>query len=127
MELNVITGTIVDAAFRVHRALGPGLMETAYRACLVHELRKRGLTVETEVRLPIAYDGIRLDVGYRIDLLVEDTVIVELKAVTRVLPIHEAQLLSYLRLCDRRVGLLINFHVVRFRDGVRRMVNNAPE
>ena len=123
METNDITGQIIDAAMKVHTALGPGLLESAYEACLVHELRKRGLKVDVQLELPIEYDGVRLDVGYRIDLMVEDTVIVELKAVSEIQPIHEAQLLSYLKLSKRKIGLLINFHVLRLKDGIKRMAN----
>ncbi|RRR69923.1 MAG: GxxExxY protein [Candidatus Viridilinea halotolerans] len=123
MELNQISGQIVDAAIKVHTALGPGLLESAYEVCLAHELRKRGLKVHTQVLLPVVYDGVEIDAGYRLDLLVEDAVIVELKAVTKVLPIHEAQLLSYLKLSGCKVGLLINFHVLHLKDGIKRMVN----
>jgi len=123
MEINLITGEIVQAAIKVHSALGPGLLESAYKACLSHELRKRDLRVAVERPIPIAYDGIEIDVGYRIDLLVEELVIVELKSVTRVLPLHEAQLLAYLKLSGRPVGLLINFNVPRLVEGIRRMVN----
>ena len=114
---------MVDAAFRVHSALGPGLLESAYAACLAHELRSRGREVRTQVSLPIEYAGIRIDTGYRIDLLVDDIVVVELKAVVKMLPIHDAQLLSYLKLSRRTAGLLINFHEVRLKDGIKRMVN----
>jgi len=123
-EIDWRTGQVVDGAIRVHSALGPGLLESAYEACLAHELRKRGLGVRTQVPLPIVYDGVRIDLGYRIDLLVDDAVVVELKAITRLHPIHEAQLLSYLKLSGHRVGLLINFHSLHLRDGIRRMVNN---
>ena len=104
--------------------LGPGLLESAYKPCLAYELRKRGLKVQTEVELPIVYDSVRVAVGYRIDQLVEDSVIVELKAVTRVLKVHDAQLLSHLKLSGMKLGFRINFHVVRLKDGIRRMVNN---
>lgn len=124
MELNDITGEIVDAAIKVHKALGPGLLESAYKTCLAYELRKRGLKVETEVAVPIFYDGVVIDVGYRMDLLVEDQVPVELKAVSEIIPIFKAQLLSHLKLSDKRVGLLINFHVELLKDGIVRMVNN---
>ncbi len=127
MEINDITGQIIDAAMKVHTALGPGLLESAYEACLAHELRKRGLNVQVQVVLPIEYDGIRLDAGYRIDLLVENVVIVELKAVEKMNPIFEAQLLSYLKLRKLEVGLLINFHVPRLKDGLKRIVNNYKE
>src|SRR5262249_25116156 len=109
MDLNQISGSIVDAAMKVHTALGPGLLESAYEACLGDELRKRGLQVQSQVALPVTYDGIKIDIGYRIDLLVEESVVVELKAVEKFAPIHEAQLLSYLKLSGLRLGLLINF------------------
>jgi GxxExxY protein len=123
MELNHISGQIVDAALKVHRATGPGLLEGVYETCLSHELRGRGLVVVTQLAMPVVYDGIRIDAGYRLDLLVNDSVIVELKACSKVLPIHEAQLLSYLRLSGHKLGLLINFHEVRLRDGITRLVN----
>ena len=123
MNINDVSGTVVDAAMRVHTALGPGLLESAYEACLQHELRKRGLNVQTQVPLPVSYDGIAIDAGYRVDLLVEDAVIVELKAVDKIAPIHEAQLLSYLKISGRRLGLLINFHTLHLKDGIKRMVN----
>lgn len=123
-ELNEISGKIIEFAIRVHSALGPGMLEGAYEICLMHELVSNGLKVESQVTLPIIYNGIRLDAGYRIDLLVEDSVIVELKAIDRLMPVHEAQLLSYLRMSDRRLGLLINFNVKLLRDGLRRVVNN---
>jgi len=122
MELNEISGEIVGAAIKVHSALGPGLLESAYRACLRRELSKQGLRSDVEVVLPLTYDGLTIDIGYRLDLLVEDAVIVELKTVRKLLPVHQAQLLSYLRLSKRRLGLLINFNVYRLLDGVKRMV-----
>ena len=127
MEINDITGQIIDAAMKVHSALGPGLLESAYEACLAHELRKRGLNVQTQVVLPIEYDGVTLDAGYRIDLLVEESVIVELKAVEKMNSIFVAQLLSYLKLSRLEVGILINFHVPRLKDGLKRIVNNYRE
>jgi len=123
MELNEISGTVVNAAMKVHSVLGPGLLENAYEACLLHDLKKHGVDVRSQVALPVHYDGEVIDIGYRLDLLVENKVIVELKAVEKVLPIHEAQLLSYLRLSDKRLGLLINFNVLHLKDGIRRMVN----
>jgi len=123
MDLNKISGVIVDSAMKVHTALGAGLLESTYEICLIHELRKRRYNVESQLALPVVYDGIKLDAGYRIDLLVENAVIVELKAVERFLPIHEAQLLSYLKLSDKRLGLLINFNVVHLKNGLRRIVN----
>lgn len=114
---------VVDAAIKVHTALGPGLLESAYQACMVVALRNRGLFVEEQVPMPITFEGIRIDVGYRLDILVEREVMVELKAITKVLPIHHAQLLSYLRLGGQHIGLLLNFHVPRMRDGIMRIAN----
>jgi GxxExxY protein len=124
MNPNEVSGQVVDAAMKVHTALGPGLLESAYEGCLAYELRKRGLKVGTQVGLPVVYEGVNIEVGYRIDLLVEDLVIVELKAVDKVAPIHEAQLLTYLKLSGKRLGLLINFNVVHLKDGLKRMVRN---
>lgn len=124
MELNQISGKIIECSIKVHRALGPGMLESAYEACLFYELHKAGLKVEKQKMLPINYDGVKIDAGYRIDLLVEDEVIVELKAVEKVHPIHKAQLLSYLKLSNKKLGLLINFNVKLLKDGVERVVNN---
>jgi GxxExxY protein len=121
-EVNRIAKEVVDAAFAVHSNLGPGLLESVYEACLAHELRKSGLAVQSQVELPIEYDGIRLDAGLRLDLLVENSVIVELKAVEAILPVHTAQVLTYLKLTGHRLGLLINFNVPLIRDGIKRMV-----
>ena len=123
MQTNDITGQIVDAAMNVHTALGPGLLENAYEACLAHELKKRGLEVERQKELPIQYDGQTIDAGYRLDLLVDNTVIVELKAVADIAPIHHAQIISYLKLGKKPVGLLINFNVQRLKDGIKRFAN----
>ncbi len=125
MEANVVSGAVVSSAIAVHTALGPGLLESAYSSCLVHELRVRGIRVEVQVPLPIVYRGERIEAGYRLDLIAERLVVVELKAVTKLLPIHEAQLLSYLRLSGHQVGLLLNFHVARMKDGIRRMVDSS--
>ena len=122
-ELNVRTGHVVSAAMEVHGWLGPRCLEGAYQACLAYELRTRNLDVREQVPLPIQYKGVRVAVGYRIDLLVDDEVIVELKTVSAFQPVHDAQLLSYLIMSGRRVGLLINFHEAQLRDGIRRMVN----
>jgi GxxExxY protein len=122
-HVNQISGAVVDAALKVHSQLGPGLLESAYKACLARELRKRGFHVAAEVGLPLVYEGEKLELGYRIDLLVEDLVIVEIKCVDGIHPVHEAQLLSYLRLSGKSVGLLINFHVARLKEGIKRMVN----
>ncbi len=123
MEINEITGQIVDAAMKVHTKLGPGLLESAYEACLAYELRQRGLQVATQVSLPISYEDVQLDAGYRIDLLVESQVIVELKAVEKMIPLYDAQLLSYLKISGNKIGLLINFNVMRLKDGIKRMAN----
>jgi GxxExxY protein len=126
VDNNAITSEVIGAAIRVHSWLGPGLLEHAYRACLAQELVERGLRVKVEVPVPLNYRGISIDVGYRADLLVEDAVLVELKAIERMIPLHEAQALSYLRLGGWAVGLLINFNVLRLRDGIRRIVNQVP-
>jgi GxxExxY protein len=120
---NQITETIIGAAMQVHSALGPGLLESAYEACLAFELADRGLKVETQKPLPLVYRSVHLDCGYRLDLLVEDAVIVELKAIDAITDIHLAQLLSYLKLSGCKVGLLINFNVRSLRDGIRRVAN----
>ena len=120
---NELSKNILDAAFRVHTALGPGLLESAYEACLAYELRAEGLNVLTQVPLPLVYREVKLEVGYRLDLLVEDLVIVEVKSVDALAVIHQAQLISYLKLSGKRLGLLINFNTVRLKDGIKRMVN----
>lgn len=121
-----ITGEIIGTAIEVHRLLGPGLLESTYQSCLAWELRARGLDVVAQKPLPVIYKGNRIDCGYRIDLLVEGDVIVEIKSVQRIDRIHEAQVLSYLRLSGCRVGLLVNFNVRYLRDGIRRLVNEYP-
>jgi GxxExxY protein len=126
-DINKITEQIIGSAISVHRALGPGLLESAYEACLVHELRDRGLEVAQQKSLPLAYKGVTLDCGYRLDLEVEGLVIVEVKSVDQLAPIHQAQLLSYLRLSGLSVGLLINFNVTVLKNGIVRMVNNLNE
>ena len=126
-SLNRITEKIIGAAIEVHRALGPGLLESAYEACLVFELIERGLEVEQQKPLPVVYRDVKLDCAYRLDLLVEEKVIVEIKAVDRLAPIHQAQMLSYLKLSGCKVGLLINFNVKMLKDGVRRIVNDFPD
>jgi len=124
VEINDISGQVIDAAMKVHKALGPGLLESAYQACLAYELRKRGLSVIIQVPLPIVYEEVHLEVGYRMDLVVEDVVLVELKAVESIAPIHKAQLISYLKLSGHKVGLLINFNVELLKQGVTRLVNH---
>jgi len=126
-ELNRITEQIIGAAITVHRALGPGLLESAYEACLAFELVERDLAVERQKPVPLVYKGVELDCGYRIDLLVAEAVIVEVKAVERLMPIHTAQLLSYLKLSSLQVGLLLNFNVKVLKEGIRRVVNDFPE
>jgi GxxExxY protein len=120
-ESGTITGKIIGAAIDVHRALGPGLLESAYEVCLIYELRLRKLKVESQKAIPIFYKDVMLDCGYRVDLIVENQVIVEIKSVSSLTSIHEAQLLSYLKLSDCRIGLLINFNVKFLREGIRRM------
>ena len=121
-DIEEVASHIVDSAIRVHTALGPGLLESAYQRCLVHELRKRGLRTENELSLPIEYDGIKIDAGYRVDMRVEECILVENKAVEQLLPIHEAQLLTYLKLSGCTLGFLLNWKVKRMKDGIRRMV-----
>lgn len=123
MELREVSGVIVGSAMKVHSALGPGLFESAYQVCMLLELRQHGLHVESEVPIGINYSGQQIELGYRVDLLVERQIVVELKAVTKLLPVHQAQLLSYLRLGGFQVGLLLNFHVPRMKDGIIRMCN----
>lgn len=120
--VNDVTRVIVGAAIDVHRALGPGLLETAYEECLCHELELRRIPFERQRALPVSYKGVRLECGYRLDLVVADLVVVELKAVDVLLPVHEAQLITYLRLGGWKVGLLINFNVPVLRQGIRRRV-----
>ena len=127
MDFNKTTETIIGAAIEVHRHLGPGLLESTYEACLAYELTERGLKLERQKVLPVKYREILLDCGYRIDLLVENSVIVELKAVERLEAIHEAQLLSYLKLSGVPIGLPLNFNVIELRRGIRRLVNNLKE
>ena len=127
MDVDRVTAAIVDSAMKVHSALGPGLLESVYEKCLKHELTKRGFKVESQLWLPVVYDGVQVEGGYKVDLLVEIAVIIELKVVEKILEVHKAQLLSYLKSGDKSVGLLINFNVVHLRDGIRRLVNNYPE
>ena len=124
MKTNELTHEIIGAAMKVHSVLGPGLLESAYRACLCHELSLRGLRWEKELPVPIHYLGLILEVGYRLDILVEDVVVVEVKAVSQTKEVHEQQLLSHLTMGRKSVGLLINFHVPHLRQGIKRMVNN---
>jgi GxxExxY protein len=122
VEINRVTGTVIGAAIEVHRALGPGLLESAYEECLCRELSLRKIPFERQRSLPVKYKGVSLDCGYRLDLLVADQVVVEVKAVEKLLPIHEAQLLTYLRLGGWKAGLLLNFNVPALKRGIRRLV-----
>ena len=126
-KIDKISETIIGGAIAVHRALGPGLLESAYEACLGYELIDRGLSVERQKALPVKYRGVNLDCGYRIDLLVEKIIIIELKAVEKIDPIHKAQLLSYLKLSGCKLGLLINFNVRMLKSGIHRIVLNLEE
>ena len=122
MSPNEISHEIIKAALKVHSALGPGLLESAYRGCLAYELRKAGFRVETEVLLPVVYDGVKMDFGYRIDMLVNDLVIVELKSAEEISRVHVAQTLSYMKLSRKQLGLIINFNVLHLKDGLKRLV-----
>ncbi|HKH98290.1 MAG TPA: GxxExxY protein [Candidatus Sulfotelmatobacter sp.] len=126
-RLDEISHRIIGAAIEVHRHLGPGLLESAYQSCLAFELKQLGLKVEEQKTLPVVYKQVKLDCGYRLDMVVEDEIIVEIKAIEKLLPIHEAQLLSYLRLAKKRVGLLMNFHVPVLKNGLKRIVNEFPD
>jgi GxxExxY protein len=121
-QVEKLATDVVDAAFKVHKSLGPGLLESVYEACLTHELRLRGHQVRTQVPVPITYEGVTLDAALRIDVLIDDQLIVELKAVDALLPVYEAQLLTYLKLTGKRLGLLINFNVPVIRNGIRRII-----
>ncbi|HEV8262816.1 MAG TPA: GxxExxY protein [Burkholderiales bacterium] len=123
MSENEIGEIVLGCAIKVHTALGPGFLESTYEACLIHELAKSGLKADRQVALPVVYDGVQLDAGYRIDVLVASLVVVELKVAERILPLHSAQLLSYLKLSGKRLGYLLNFNVVHMRQGIKRVVN----
>src|SRR5262249_51576417 len=123
-HLNQITSIVIDTAINVHASLGPGLLESVYEAVLTHELRKRGLHVQTQLPVPVIWDEVQLEVGFRADMLVEGSVVLELKSVELVAPVHKKMLLTYIRLMDKRVGLLMNFGAEVMRDGITRIVNN---
>jgi len=127
MHLNEVSRRVTGACIEIHRGLGPGLLESAYEECLCHGLSLQGLAFARQKSLPVAYKGIRLDCGYRVDVLVEGELIIELKTVPELLPVHEAQLLTYLKLSGLRLGLLVNFHVSLLKNGIKRIVNNLPE
>ncbi len=122
MDINDITHEILDSAYKIHSKLGPGLLESAYKACIVYELRKKGLKVEVEKPLPLIYEEVKLECGYRIDIFVEDQVVVELKTVEAFTDVHTAQVLTYLKLSESKVGLLINFYVKSLKDGIKRLI-----
>ena len=126
MDFDSLSNKVLKAAFKVHTVLGPGLFEEVYKASLAQELRKAGLKVASEVGLPVNYDGVKLDIGYRIDLLVEESLIVELKSVQQLMELHKAQLLTYLKLANKEVGLLLNFNTPHLKQGIVRMVNSLP-
>jgi len=125
MEINELSGVVIDAAMKVHTALGAGLFEHPYKVCLRHELAKRGIEVRSEVTLPVVYDGITIDIGYRLDLLVEDALIVELKAVEQITSLHRALLLTYLKLTKKSLGLIINFNTPHLKNGILRLINSS--
>jgi GxxExxY protein len=123
MDENAVSREVVDSALKVHSALGCGLLESVYETCLAYELTRRGMAVRKQVALPVRYEDAVLETGYRLDLLVEDKVIVEIKAVERMMPLYAAQLLTYLKLSGYKLGLLLNFNTVHLRDGIRRVIN----
>lgn len=127
MSENAIAQQIVDAAYRVHTTLGPGLLESVYQTALAYELEKRGLRISPRKPIPVVYEAVRIDTGFYADLLVEDLVIVEIKAVEVIAPVHKQQLLTYLKLADKRLGLLINFNVTLIKQGITRIVNGLKE
>lgn len=126
VDIEAIAADVVDCAVKVHKALGPGLLESAYQHCHVYELRKRGWDVETEVKLPLIYEDQKVDVGYKIDVLINSLVIVENKTVESILPVHEAQLLTYMKLTGCQIGFLLNWYVPLMKYGVKRFVLNLP-
>jgi GxxExxY protein len=127
MTENDIAAVVVDAALKIHKTLGPGLLESVYQAVLNFELRKRGLTVAQQLPLPVYYEGVKLNLGFRVDLLVADKIVVEIKSVEALAPVHRKQLETYLRLMNVRLGLLINFNVELMKYGIQRVVNRLPE
>ncbi len=127
MTENEISKIVVDAAYKIHTSLGPGLLESVYEAVLFYELQKRGLRVERQVAVPIVYEDVRLEEGFRADLIVEDKLIIEIKSVSAIAPVHQKQLLTYLKLTDKRLGLLMNFGAFLIKDGIQRIVHNLEE
>jgi GxxExxY protein len=125
LSAHEISHAVIKCALKVHSALGPGLLESTYEACLAHELRTAGLKVETQLALPVVYDSVKLDIGYRIDMMVNDLVIVELKSVEEISRVHVAQVISYLKLSKKKLGLIINFNVLHLKDGIKRLVEGT--
>ncbi len=125
MSAQEVSHAVITAAMRVHSELGAGLLESAYQACLHHELHRSGIQAACQVALPVVYRGVKLEIGYRMDLLVEDLIVVEIKSVDAISPVHQAQIISYLKLSGKSLGLLINFNVVHLKDGIRRFVNGT--
>lgn len=124
MDIEKIASEIVNAAIKVHKALGPGLLESAYQQCLIYELKKRGLKVDSEVAMLVTYDGMKIDAGYRMDIVVDGLIVIENKTVEKIMPIHQAQLLTYLKLSGMNLGFLFNWNVTIMKDGIKRIVNN---
>jgi GxxExxY protein len=124
VDVEDVAKATIDAAYIVYSNLGPGLLESVYEQCLVYEIRKKGLNVESQISIPVFYDGMHLDAGFRIDILVERSLIIELKTVESLLPVHKAQILTYLKLSGISLGLIINFNTVLFKDGVKRIINS---
>lgn len=124
MNENEISKIVLDVAFKLHTAVGPGLLESAYEAALAHDLLEKGLVVETQVPVPFVYKDVKLEVGYRIDILINKIVVLEIKSVEQIAPVHFAQTLTYLKLADKKLGLLINFNTKHLKDGIHRIVNN---
>ena len=127
MKENEIATAVVKAAYKLHTGMGPGVFETVYEVCLAHELREHGYRVERQVPVPIVWDGIKFDEGFRADLIVDDCVLIELKSIQALEPVHSKQVLTYLRLTKKRLGLLINFGAMRIKDGIKRIVNGLPD
>jgi GxxExxY protein len=126
MQINEITKTIIGCAIEVHKQLGPGLLESTYEACLYYELVKNGLNVQSQLGLPLVYKEIKLEIGYRLDFLVENCVVIEIKSVEGLTDVHTAQVLTYLKLSKAKIGLLINFNVLRLKDGIKRLIARDP-
>ena len=124
---NELATAVVDAAYKIHRTLGPGLLESAYEAIMIHELQQRGFVVASQVSVPVVFDSVSLEVGFRADLIIEDLVIIELKSLEKIAPVHKKQLTTYLKLADKRLGLLINFGEELIKNGITRVVNGLPD